>query len=62
MYIMVVFNYLKHLDAWDVKNCLEHTCADQYIEEKEKEKKGMIWCRNKGIINSKNGWTQGESS
>ena len=39
MYIMVVFNYLKHLDAWDVKNCLEHTCADQYIEEKEKEKK-----------------------
>ena len=34
---MVVFNYLKHLDAWEVKYCLEHTCADQYIEEKEKE-------------------------
>lgn len=59
------------MDAWEVKNCLEHTCADQYIEEKEKEKekekKGMIWFGNKGIINSKNGWagtkerTEGES-
>ena len=37
------------MDAWEVKNCLEHTCADQYIEEKEKEKekKGMIWFRKR---------------